>query len=83
MGAVTGQGLAGLIRESWDRLTFLAMAALFFINTGIAATEFAASRPRPRSFTSRYIVILATVVVFLLVLRASLKLVDARSSCSR
>src|SRR5579863_9346669 len=42
MGAVTGQGLAGLIRENFGiRITFLAMAALFFINTGITATEFA------------------------------------------
>src|SRR6202789_1385864 len=42
MGAVTGQGLAGLIRENFGvRTTLLAMAALFFINTGITATEFA------------------------------------------
>jgi NRAMP (natural resistance-associated macrophage protein)-like metal ion transporter len=79
MGAVTGQGLAGLIRENFGiRLTFLAMAALFFINTGIAATEFAGIAASAEIFhLSRYIVIpLATVVVFLLVLRASNKIVE-------
>ena len=79
MGAVTGQGLAGLIRENFGiRLTFFAMAALFFINTGIAATEFAGIAAWAQIFgLSRYIVIpLATVVVFLLVLRLSHKIVE-------
>jgi NRAMP (natural resistance-associated macrophage protein)-like metal ion transporter len=79
MGAVTGQGLAGLIRENFGvRLTFLAMAMLFFINTGITATEFAGIAASAEIFhLSRYIVIpLATVVVFLLVLRLSNKIVE-------
>jgi NRAMP (natural resistance-associated macrophage protein)-like metal ion transporter len=79
MGAVTGQGLAGLIRENFGiRLTFIAMAALFFINTGITATEFAGIAAWAQIFhLSRYIVIpLATVVVFLLVLRLSNKIVE-------
>jgi NRAMP (natural resistance-associated macrophage protein)-like metal ion transporter len=79
MGAVTGQGLAGLIRENFGiRLTFIAMAALFFINTGITATEFAGIAAWAQIFNlSRYIVIpLATVVVFLLVLRLSNKIVE-------
>src|SRR6202035_1849632 len=79
MGAVTGKGLAGLIRENFGlRLTFFAMAALFFINTGITATEFAGIAAWAQIFhLSRYIVIpLATIVVFLLVLRLSNKIVE-------
>ncbi|MGA2395185.1 MAG: divalent metal cation transporter [Candidatus Lustribacter sp.] len=79
MGAVTGQGLAGLIRENFGiRLTFIAMAALFFINTGITATEFAGIAAWAQIFhLSRFIIIpLATVVVFLLVLRLSNKIVE-------
>jgi NRAMP (natural resistance-associated macrophage protein)-like metal ion transporter len=79
MGAVTGQGLAGLIRENFGiRLTFFAMAALFFINTGITATEFAGIAAWAQIFNlSRYIIIpLATIVVFLLVLRLSNKIVE-------
>lgn len=79
MGAVTGQGLAGLIRENFGiRITFIAMAALFFINTGITATEFAGIAAWAQIFhLSRFIVIpLATIVVFLLVLRLSNKLVE-------
>jgi NRAMP (natural resistance-associated macrophage protein)-like metal ion transporter len=79
MGAVTGQGLAGLIRENFGvRITFVTMAALFFINTGICATEFAGIAAFAQIFhLSRYIIIpLATIVVFLLVLRLSNKLVE-------
>jgi NRAMP (natural resistance-associated macrophage protein)-like metal ion transporter len=79
MGAVTGQGLAGLIRENFGiRLTFIAMAILFFINTGIAATEFAGIAASAEIFhLNRFIVVpLATVVVFLLVLRLSNKVVE-------
>jgi NRAMP (natural resistance-associated macrophage protein)-like metal ion transporter len=79
MGAVTGQGLAGLIRENFGvRLTFIAMALLFFINTGITATEFAGIAASAEIFhLNRFIVVpLATVVVFLLVLRLSNKVVE-------
>ena len=79
MGAVTGQGLAGLIRENFGvRLTFIAMALLFFINTGITATEFAGIAASAEIFhLNRFIVVpLATIVVFLLVLRLSNKIVE-------
>jgi NRAMP (natural resistance-associated macrophage protein)-like metal ion transporter len=79
MGAVTGQGLAGLIRENFGiRITFVTMAMLFFINTGIAATEFAGIAASAEIFhLNRYIVVpLATVMVFFLVLRLSNKVVE-------
>jgi len=79
MGAVTGQGLAGLIRENFGvRITFVTMVLLFFINTGITATEFAGIAASAEIFhLNRFIVVpLATVVVFLLVLRLSNKLVE-------
>jgi NRAMP (natural resistance-associated macrophage protein)-like metal ion transporter len=79
MGAVTGQGLAGLIRENFGvRTTFLAMAALFFINTGITATEFAGVGAASEIFgLSRYAAVpLATVIVFLFVLRLPNQIVE-------
>jgi NRAMP (natural resistance-associated macrophage protein)-like metal ion transporter len=79
MGAVTGQGLAGLIRENFGvRTTFIAMAALFFINTGITATEFAGIGAASEIFgVSRYLAVpVATVVVFLFVLRLPNKIVE-------
>ena len=55
MGAVTGKGLAALIRENFGvRITFLAMAALFFINTVITRDRVRRHRrPGRRSSTSR------------------------------
>ena len=42
MGAVTGKGLASLIRENFGvRISFFAMAGLFFVNLAITASEFA------------------------------------------
>jgi NRAMP (natural resistance-associated macrophage protein)-like metal ion transporter len=79
MGAVTGQGLAGLIRENFGvRTTFLAMAALFFINTGITATEFAGIGAASEIFgVSRYVAVpVAMVVVFLFVLRLPNQIVE-------
>ena len=79
MGAVTGQGLAGLIRENFGlRTTLLAMTALFFINTGIAATEFAGIGAASEIFgISRYIAVpLSTAVVFVFVLRLPNKIVE-------
>lgn len=79
MGAVTGQGLAGLIRENFGlRTTFFAMVALFFVNTGITATEFAGIAAASEIFrVSHYITVpLATVVVFLLVLRLPNRIVE-------
>jgi NRAMP (natural resistance-associated macrophage protein)-like metal ion transporter len=79
MGAVTGQGLAGLIRENFGlRTTFLAMAALFFINAGITATEFAGIGAASEIFgVSRYVAVpLSMAVVFLFVLRLPNKIVE-------
>ncbi|MGB8267651.1 MAG: divalent metal cation transporter [Candidatus Velthaea sp.] len=79
MGAVTGKGLAGLIRENFGvRLTFYSMLALFFINTGICATEFAGIAAAGEIFhLSRYIVVpVSCVLVFLFVLRLNNKLVE-------
>lgn len=79
MGAVTGQGLAGLIRENFGlRTTLLAMASLFFINTGITATEFAGIGAASEIFgVSRYIAVpLSTLIVFLFVLRLPNKIVE-------
>ncbi|HEY0380987.1 MAG TPA: Nramp family divalent metal transporter [Candidatus Elarobacter sp.] len=79
MGAVTGQGLAGLIRENFGlRTTLLAMVALFFINAGIAATEFAGIGAASEIFgVSRYVAVpLSMAVVFLFVLRLPNKIVE-------
>jgi Mn2+/Fe2+ NRAMP family transporter len=79
MGAVTGQGLAGLIRENFGlRTTLIAMAALFFINTGIAATEFAGIGAASEIFgVSRYIAVPAAMaIVFVFVLRLPNKIVE-------
>ncbi len=79
MGAVTGQGLAGLIRENFGlRTTFLAMVALFFINTGITATEFAGIGAASEIFgVSRYIAVpVSMAVVFAFVLRLPNKIVE-------
>jgi NRAMP (natural resistance-associated macrophage protein)-like metal ion transporter len=79
MGAVTGQGLAGLIRENFGlRTTLLAMAALFFINTGITATEFAGIGAASEIFgVSRYVAVpISLLIVFLFVLRLPNKIVE-------
>src|SRR6202035_3064260 len=79
MGAVTGQGLAGLIRENFGlRITFLSMLALFFINTGITATEFAGIGAASEIFgVSRYVAVpLSMLVVFAFVLRLPNKIVE-------
>jgi NRAMP (natural resistance-associated macrophage protein)-like metal ion transporter len=79
MGAVTGQGLAGLIRENFGvRVTFVAMAALFFINMGITATEFAGIGAASELFgVSRLVAVpLSMLVVFLFVLRLPTTIVE-------
>ncbi|MFN2459403.1 MAG: Nramp family divalent metal transporter [Candidatus Velthaea sp.] len=79
MGAVTGKGLSGLIRENFGvRLTFWTMAALFLINTGITATEFAGIAAAGEIFhLSRVIIVpLSCVIVFLFVLRLNNKVVE-------
>lgn len=79
MGAVTGQGLAGLIRENFSlRITLITMAALFFINTMITATEFAGIAAAGELFNIPRLVAIpvAMIVVFLLVLRLPNKIVE-------
>ena len=79
MGCVTGKGLASLMRETFGvRISFLAMLALFLINTLLTATEFAGIAAASEIFgVSRYIAIPgALVVVFLLVLRLESKVVE-------
>lgn len=79
MGAVTGKGLASLIRENFGvRISFFAMIALFVINTGITATEFVGIATASQMFhLSRYIVVpIALVVVFLFILRFNNKVVE-------
>ncbi len=79
MGCITGKGLASLIRETFGvRISFLAMVALFFINTLLAATEFAGVAAASEIFgVSRYIAVPgALVVVFFFVLRFESKTVE-------
>ncbi len=79
MGCVTGKGLAALFRENFGvRISFIAMAMLFGINTLLTATEFAGVAAASEIFgISRYIAIpAALVLVFLFVLRANGKAVE-------
>ena len=79
MGAVTGKGLASLIRESFGvRISFLAMIALFVVNTGLTATEFVGIATASEMFhISRYIIVpVALVAVFLFILRFNNKVVE-------
>ena len=79
MGAVTGKGLASLIRENFGvRISFFAMIALFVINTGITATEFVGIATASEMFhLSRYVVVpISLVAVFLFILRFNNKVVE-------
>ncbi len=79
MGAVTGKGLASLVRENFGvRTSFFAMFALFIINTGITATEFVGIATASQMFgISRYIVVpIAVVAVFFFILRFNNKVVE-------
>ena len=79
MGAVTGKGLASLIRENFGvRISFFAMAALFLINTGITATEFVGIATASEIFhISRYIAVpVALIAVFIFILRMNNKTVE-------
>jgi NRAMP (natural resistance-associated macrophage protein)-like metal ion transporter len=79
MGAVTGKGLASLVRENFGvRISFFAMIALFLINTGITATEFVGIATASEMFgISRFIVVpVAVVAVFLFILRFNNKIVE-------
>ena len=79
MGVATGKGLAALIREQLGvRITFVAMLSLLFVNTLLAASEFAGIAAAGEIFgVSRYIAVPVSVaVVLLLVLRLSAKRVE-------
>jgi NRAMP (natural resistance-associated macrophage protein)-like metal ion transporter len=79
MGAVTGKGLAALIRENFGvRVSFLAMAALFAINLVITATEFAGIAAASEMWhISKYIAVpVFMLVVLILVFGFNSKSID-------
>ncbi len=79
MGTVTGKGLASLIRENFGvRVSFFAMLALFVVNVGLTATEFAGIATASEIFgISRYIAVpVALVAVFFFILKFDNKIVE-------
>jgi NRAMP (natural resistance-associated macrophage protein)-like metal ion transporter len=79
MGAVTGKGLAELIRESYGvRITFWLMAALFITNLGNTAAEFAGWAASNELFgINKYISVpIAATLVWLLVVKGSYRIVE-------
>ncbi len=79
MGAVTGKGLAALIREEFGVwITLLTMLGLFFMNTFTTSAEFAGIASASEIFgVSRYVSVPACVVlVFIFVLRIKASLVE-------
>ncbi|MGO9557811.1 MAG: NRAMP family divalent metal transporter [Acidimicrobiales bacterium] len=74
LGAITGKGLAALIREEFSiRLTFLALGALIVANVGIVVSEFAGIGTAFELFhVTRFITVpLAAIAIWLLVLLGS------------
>jgi NRAMP (natural resistance-associated macrophage protein)-like metal ion transporter len=79
MGAVTGKGLAALIREEFGVwITLLTMLGLFFMNTFTTSAEFAGIASASEIWgVSRYIAVPACLLlVFFFVLRISASLVE-------
>ena len=81
MGAVTGKGLADLIRENFGvRITFWAMVVLVIANFAITVSEFAGIAAVGEMFLgprSRFLIIpLAVVLVLFLVFRGSYQRVE-------
>ena len=79
MGAVTGKGLADLIRERFGvRWTALVMLALLIANAGVTVSEFVGIAAATELFgLSRYIVVpLAAIMVWWLVVKGSYKRVE-------
>jgi len=79
MGAVTGKGLADLIRERFGvRWTALVMLALLVANAGVTVSEFVGIAAATELFgISRYIVVpLAAIMVWWLVVKGSYKRVE-------
>ncbi len=79
MGAVTGKGLADLIRERFGvKVTFFAMIGLLFANFGTTVSEFAGIGASLELFgVSKYISVpIGAVIVWWLVLKGSYKVVE-------
>jgi Mn2+/Fe2+ NRAMP family transporter len=79
MGAVTGKGLAALIREEFGvRIALATMLGLFFMNTFTTSAEFAGIASASEIYhISRYIAVpLSLLLVFFAVLRVSGKLIE-------
>jgi NRAMP (natural resistance-associated macrophage protein)-like metal ion transporter len=79
MGAVTGKGLADLIRESFGvKITFYVMIALFLTNMGNTVSEFAGIAASMELFgISKYVSVpLGAIVVWLLIVKGSYRIVE-------
>ena len=79
MGAVTGKGLADLIRERFGvRWTALIMLALLVANAGVTVSEFVGIAAASELFgVSRYISVpLAAIIVWFLIVKGSYKRVE-------
>lgn len=79
MGAVTGKGLADLLREQYGlRVTFYLLLALVLTNTANAMAEFAGVAASLENFgVSRYVSVpLSAATVWLLVVKGSYKSVE-------
>ncbi len=79
MGAITGKGLADLIREHYGvRITFYAMSALLLTNIGNTMSEFSGIAASLGVFgISKYISVpVAALVVWLLVVKGTYKIVE-------
>jgi len=79
MGAVTGKGLADLIRESFGvKITFYVMIALLLTNLGNTVSEFAGIAASMELFgVSKYVSVpLGAIVVWLLIVKGSYRIVE-------
>ena len=79
MGAVTGKGLADLIRENFGaKITFYAMLALLFTNLGNTMSEFSGVAASLEIFgVSKYMSVpAAALLVWLLVVKGTYKVVE-------
>lgn len=79
MGAVTGKGLAALIREQFGvRLTVLAMGALLVANLGTIAAEFSGIAASLEIFhISKYIVVpVAALIVWTVLFKGSFRVAE-------
>ena len=82
MGAVTGKGLADLIREEYGvKITFFAMTALLIANFATTVSELAGISAAAGSFTDNRVkiggvIIAVSVIVWLMVTRGSYKRIE-------